>query len=186
MALREIITVGDPRLRQRSKTIKKVTPEIQHLIDDMVETMHESDGIGLAAVQVGELARIIVVEVPEDEEIPGSGEQFIVLNPEIIKETHETEIGIEGCLSVPGYVGEVERAEGVIVKGMTQYGKKFRLRPNGFLARVFQHEIDHCNGVLYIDRLVAPDRIWPVEEGKEEEAELLQEIPEPKEAIVQS
>jgi peptide deformylase len=177
VALREIITVGNPKLRQVSRPVRKITPRIRKLIDDMVETMHAEDGIGLAAVQVGELRQIIVVEVPEHEEIPHSGERYIVVNPEIVKDSHETLIGIEGCLSVPGFNGEVERAEEVIVRGLDEYGKPFRARLRGFVARVFQHEIDHCEGVLYIDRLTAPDRIWSVPEGEEELAELEQQSP---------
>jgi peptide deformylase len=171
MALREIITVGDPRLRERSMRVDSVTPEIRQLVEDMVETMHENDGIGLAAVQIGELARVIVIELPEDEEVWGSGQLFAVVNPDIIKSSRETEVGVEGCLSIPGYVGEVERANQVLVRGVDVDGRRFRLRPKGFLARVFQHEIDHLNGVLYIDQLVAPDRIWEVTPGTEERTE---------------
>lgn len=171
MALREIITLGDPRLRQRSRPVEKITPEIRTLIQDMVETMHTQQGVGLAAAQIGELQRLIVVEVPEDEEVPGSGELYVVINPEIVKASAETEVGTEGCLSVPGWVGEVERAVQVVVRGLNRQGKPLRLRTEGYLARVFQHEIDHCNGVLYIDRLTAPDRIWSVQEGEEEQAE---------------
>lgn len=171
MALREIITLGDPRLRQRSRPVEKITPEIHTLIQDMVETMHTNQGVGLAAAQVGELQRLIVIEVPEDEEVPGSGELYVVINPEIVKASAETEVGTEGCLSVPGWVGEVERAAQVVVRGLNRQGKPLRLRAEGYLARVFQHEIDHCNGVLYIDRLTAPDRIWSVQEGEEEQAE---------------
>ncbi len=171
MALREIITLGDPRLRQRSRPVEKITPEIRTLIQDMVETMHTQQGVGLAAAQIGELQRLIVVEVPEDEEVPGSGELYVVINPEIVKASAETEVGTEGCLSVPGWVGEVERAVQVVVRGLNRQGRPLRLRTEGYLARVFQHEIDHCNGVLYIDRLTAPDRIWSVQEGEEEQAE---------------
>lgn len=177
MAVREIITVGDPRLRKRSRPIRKVTPEIRQLAADMVETMHAKEGIGLAGAQIAELLRIIVVEMPEDEEVPGSGELYVVLNPEIVKASREVEDGIEGCLSIPGYVGEVERSVEVLVRGMDIQGKKFRLRPKGYLARVFQHEIDHIEGVLYIDRLTEPDRIWDVPPGQEEQVELSQEIP---------
>jgi peptide deformylase len=169
--LREIITVGDPRLRRRSRPVEKVTPEVRGLIRDMIETMDAANGVGLAAVQVGELARVIVIETPEDEEDPTSGQLYIVINPEIVKTGKETEVGTEGCLSVPGYAGEVERATEVVVRGLDRHGKPFRFRPRGYLARVFQHEIDHCNGVLYTDRLVAPDRIWEVKPGEEEQAE---------------
>jgi peptide deformylase len=171
MALREIIKVGDPRLREKSREVSEITPEIGQLIDDMVETMHAAEGIGLAAVQIGELDRIIVIELPEDEEVPGSGEEYIVVNPEIVKLSREIETGIEGCLSIPGYVGEVERSFETVIRGLDRHGHPFKLRPRGYLARVFQHEIDHLEGVLYIDRLTAPDRIWSVEEGTEEKAE---------------
>ena len=188
MAVREVITIGDPRLRQSSDEITEITPEIEQLIDDMIETMHEEDGMGLAAVQVGEMQRIILVELPEDlggsdeedeeiEPLPGAGQLYVVLNPRIVRESQETEVGIEGCLSVPGYVGEVERAVQVTVRGRDWHGKKFRLRPRGLLARVFQHEIDHCNGVLYVDKLTEMDRMWVVEEGTEEEVEATQEVP---------
>lgn len=169
--LREIITVGDPRLRKRSRPVEKVAPELRELIRDMIETMDASNGVGLAAVQVGELARVIVIETPEDDDDPISGKLFVVLNPEVVKAGKETEVGTEGCLSVPGYAGEVERATEIVVRGLDRHGKPFRFRPRGYLARVFQHEIDHCNGVLYTDRLVAPDRIWEVKPGEEEQAE---------------
>jgi peptide deformylase len=171
MALREIIELGDSRLRERSREIKKITPEIRQLIDDMVETMREADGVGLAGVQIGEMVRVIVIELPENEEDPYSGQLFAVVNPEILKTSRETEIGIEGCLSIPGYVGEVERAAEVLVRGRDARGKRFRLRPRGYLARVFQHEIDHLDGTLYIDRLTEPDRIWEVKPGTEEAEE---------------
>jgi peptide deformylase len=171
MAVREIIQVGDPRLRSKSRSVQRVTEEVRQLVDDMIETMYENDGVGLAAVQIGELHRVLVIEIPEDEEVWGSGELYVVLNPEIVKESREMEVGIEGCLSIRGYVGEVERATEILVRGETVQGKPFRLRPKGYLARVFQHEIDHLNGVLYIDRLIAPDRIWEVKSGTEEAAE---------------
>jgi peptide deformylase len=178
MATREIIEVGDPRLRTRSRPIKAITPDIRQLVDDMVETMHANNGIGLAAVQVGELVRVIIVELPEDEEDVDRGHRYIVLNPEIVKLSRETEVGIEGCLSVPGYVGEVDRSTMALIRGMDINGKKFRLRARGFLARVFQHEIDHCNGILYIDRLTETDRIWEVTKGEEEQVEIRQQLPQ--------
>lgn len=171
MAMREIITVGDPRLREHSRPVEEITPALRQLIDDMVETMHEADGIGLAAPQIAELTRVIVIELPEDEDVWGSGRLYAVINPEIVKEGRQTEVGVEGCLSIPGYVGEVERATEVVVRGISPDGERFRLRPRGFLARVFQHEIDHLDGVLYIDRLTEPDRIWEVKPGTEESTE---------------
>ncbi|MBN1875725.1 MAG: peptide deformylase [Anaerolineae bacterium] len=177
MGVWEVIKVGDPRLRQRSRSLPRVTSEIRQFVDDMVETMYVNNGIGLAAVQLGELLNIIVVELPEDEEIPGSGKLYSIINPEIVKVSHETEMGVEGCLSVPGFIGEVERPVMVVVRGLDTRGKPIRIRARGLLARVFQHEIDHCNGVLYIDKLTAPDRIWTVKEGEEEQAEVEQALP---------
>ncbi len=176
MALWDVIKVGDPRLRKRARELKQVTPEVRQFIDDMVETMHANNGVGLAAPQVGELVRIIVVELPADEEVEGSGKCYAVVNPEIIKMSRETVAANEGCLSVPGYVGEVERAEAVVVRGLDRRGKPVRIRAYDWLARVFQHEIDHCDGVLYIDRLTAPDRIWEVRPGDEELAETGQDV----------
>lgn len=171
MALRDIITVGDPRLRKRSRPVERVTPEVRELIRDMIETMDAANGVGLAAVQVGEPVQVIVIETPEEDDDPTSGKLYVVINPEIVKTGRETEVGTEGCLSVPGFAGEVERATEVVVRGLDRHGKPFRFRPRGYLARVFQHEIDHCNGVLYTDRLVAPDRIWEVKPGEEEQVE---------------
>ncbi|HQE98862.1 MAG TPA: peptide deformylase [Anaerolineae bacterium] len=178
MAVLPVITVGDPRLRQRSRPVEHITPEVQRLIDDMIETMHANDGIGLAAVQVGELRQIVVIEVPADEEIAGSGQRYVVINPEIVRASQEEEIGLEGCLSVPGYAGDVARSVSIFVRGLDRRGQKLRLRLNGFMARVFQHEIDHTRGVLYIDRLVAADRIWRVQEGTEEHVEQEGVLPE--------
>lgn len=171
MALREIITVGDPRLREPAQPIDTVTPAVRQLVEDMVETMHAADGIGLAGPQIAESLRVIVIELPEDDEVWGSGRLYAVLNPEIVKTSRDVEVGVEGCLSIPGYVGEVERASRIVVRGLDLQGNRFRLRPKGFLARVFQHEIDHLDGVLYIDRLTAPDRVWEVKPGTEEAEE---------------
>jgi peptide deformylase len=160
-----------------------VDQDTEELIDDLIETMHQANGIGLAAVQVGVPERVIVVEVPvvgEDEDEEGQGppntEFFVLINPEVVRKSHETEEGIEGCLSVPGWVGEVERHHAVTVEGLDRTGNKVRVRAEGFLARVFQHEIDHCQGILFIDRIEDPEKIWPVEEGTEEEAEATQQV----------
>ncbi len=174
MSVRRVITVGDPRLRRRSKKIEKITPALQRLIDDMIETMHAENGVGLAAVQVGELLNVILVEDPDDVDEEGHPRLYVVINAEILRHNAETEAGIEGCLSVPGYVGEVERYTQVLVRGLDRRGKRLRIEARDFLARVFQHEIDHTQGILYIDRLTAPDRIWPVEEGEEEATEASQ------------
>ncbi|MEA3309196.1 MAG: peptide deformylase [Chloroflexota bacterium] len=170
MTVREVITVGDERLREQARSIEKPTPEIARLIEDMIETMHVEGGVGLAASQIAELVRLILVAVPEDEELPGSGELYVVLNPEITKTSgDEITVGVEGCLSIPGYVGEVERHAWVVVQGLDRRGKRWRKKVQGFLARAFQHEIDHTNGILYIDRLISPDRFWKEEELEGEE-----------------
>jgi peptide deformylase len=172
MGLRDIKLIGEQVLRKKSRKVTQFNDELRALADDMVETMRSSNGVGLAAPQVGELRRLIVVETPEDEDEPDSGRLYIVVNPKIIRASQEQVDGIEGCLSIPGYVGEVTRHESVTIKGQDPEGRKIRINANGFLARVFQHEIDHLEGELFIDKLTAPERIWRVEEGEEEQAEV--------------
>ena len=157
MAVREILQVGDPILRQRSVKITHFDGALSRLVDDMVETMHAANGVGLAAPQVGVSRRVIVVEMPsdahmgDDREFPHPGERFVLCNPKIVKASRETEIAQEGCLSVAGYVGEVERSVQVIVNGQNLQGRQARIKADGFLARAFQHEIDHLDGILYVD-----------------------------------
>ena len=171
----EILTVDDPQqhavLRSKSRKVQKVTPKLAAFAERMLETMRAANGVGLAAPQVGILLRLFVVELPEDEEDELPPETYILFNPEIVKSKGE-EIGFEGCLSIPGYIGEVARQEEITVKGLDERGRKVRFRLEGYLARVFQHEIDHLNGVLYTDRLTDPDTFRPVEVGDEETAEL--------------
>ena len=169
MAIRPIILADNPILRKKSKKVKHFGEALQVLIDDMAETMHAANGVGLAAPQVGVLERVIVVQLPEDEEDPQGGKLFALCNPQIVRADGEEE-GEEGCLCLPGYVGEVKRATSVTVKAQDRRGKKMRIKAEGFLARVFQHETDHINGILYIDRVESPDklrRIVPPEEEKE-------------------
>jgi peptide deformylase len=172
MGLRRILLLGDPVLRDKARKVTRFHDNLRALIDDMTETMRASNGVGLAAPQVGVLQRIIVVETPENEDEPGSGRLYAVVNPQISRASKEQVDGVEGCLSIPGYVGEVTRCEAVTVKGQDIRGRKVRIKAKGFLARVFQHEIDHLDGVLFIDQLTAPDRIWRVEEGEEEQIEV--------------
>jgi peptide deformylase len=171
----EILTVDDPEqfkiLRSRSRKVQKVTPRMAALAERMLETMREANGIGLAAAQVGVLLRFFVAELPEDEENNQPRETFIVFNPEIVKNSGE-QTGYEGCLSIPGYIGEVTRAETVTVKGLNEQGRPVRHKMEGYLARVFQHEIDHLDGILYTDKLTDPATFQPVEVGEEEAAEL--------------
>ena len=151
MAVREILQIGNPVLRRRSSKITRFDGALSKLVEDMAETMHAANGVGLAAPQIGVSKRLIIIEMPDDEEDDHSGKRFVMCNPEIVKASRETEIGQEGCLSVAGYVGWVERAEQVIARGQDLQGKKLQLKAQGYLARAFQHEIDHLNGVLYVD-----------------------------------
>ena len=158
MALREIVTVPNDVLRRKTRKITAFDKELQKTIDDMVETMREAPGVGLAAPQVGLLDRLVVVEYEEDDEKEDSPKKlYVVVNPEIISSSEETEMGIEGCLSIPGLVGEVERSLEVVVRGQNRRGQPVKIKANGWLARIFQHEIDHLDGILYTDRAT---RVW--------------------------
>ena len=163
MAVRPILKYDSPRLRMKSVRVKRIDPSIQSLIDDMIETMRSAEGIGLAAPQVGVLLRVIVAEYYEEEESEEPS-QTVLINPEIVAKEGEW-MAEEGCLSIPGYVGTVPRAERVTVKGRTRAGKDVRLKTNGILAHVLQHEIDHLDGVLYIDYLPSLDDLRKVEPG---------------------
>jgi peptide deformylase len=171
----EILTTDDAQqlqvLRSKSRRVQKVTPRLVAFAEQMLETMRNANGVGLAAPQVGRLQRLFVVELPEDEENNEPRQTYIVFNPEIIKGRGE-QIGYEGCLSIPGYIGEVARNEQITVEGLNEKGRPVRLKAEGYLARVFQHEIDHLDGILYTDRLTDPDTFQPVEVGQEETAEL--------------
>lgn len=159
MAIRRIYTSEEQVLRQKAKKVKKIDPSIQNLIDDMIETMTDAPGVGLAAPQVGVSLRVIVVGIPEDEDDPQGGTQLQLINPEILKGDGE-QIGEEGCLSIPGYVGIVKRKMNVTVKGLNRKGKDVKVKANGYLARVLQHEIDHVDGVLFTDRLESPAHLF--------------------------
>jgi peptide deformylase len=159
MAIREIITIGHPTLRQKARKVTKFGPEVKQLIDDMIETMREAPGVGLAAPQVNVSERVIVLELPADEEEGTPAELYAFVNPEIVKTSRETEEGEEGCLSIPGYLGDVDRHTWIVVRGQDAYGKPQRLRAHDYLARIFQHEIDHLEGVLFIDHVTDPEKI---------------------------
>ena len=146
MALRTIRVDEDPVLRKISKEVKEITPRTEILIKDMIETMYEAKGVGLAAPQVGILKRIIIVDAQDD-----FGHR-VFINPEIY-DNKGAQVGPEGCLSVPGQQGEVERSQDIIVKALNEKGEEFVLEASGFLARVIQHENDHLNGILFTDHL---------------------------------
>ncbi len=181
MSIRKIVTVPIPVLREKAKAVRQITPDIEALIDDMIDTMREAPGVGLAAPQVGVGVQVIVVEYAEGSEnadaepdadedtepAPKPKKLYAVINPEITRQSKETELGNEGCLSIPDYMGEVERYNTVTVKGIDRHGKSFKLKTKGWMARIFQHEIDHINGVLFIDRT---DKVWKMEPEEEQEA----------------
>ena len=146
MAIRKIVTLGDEVLRKTCRPVEEITPRILTLLDDMIDTMHAANGVGLAAPQVGILRRIAVVEVEE-------GEIFELINPKIIARAGEQE-GAEGCLSVPGRYGLVKRPQHVTVRATNRHGEEYEVTAHDFLARAFCHEIDHLDGQLYIDKVI--------------------------------
>lgn len=167
MAIREIVTVPDPVLRRKAQKVTKFDDKLQALIDDMVETMRAAPGVGLAAPQIGILEQVIVVEYFEKEEDEEREDAeaapkrlYVVVNPEITRTSSETVSGAEGCLSIPGYLGEVERFEAITVKGQNRRGQSITLKLKDWTARIFQHEIDHLNGILFTDRAT---KIWKPE-----------------------
>ena len=155
MAIIPIRTMPDSMLRQKARRVKNIDGSIHRLVDDMLKTMHAAPGVGLAAPQVGISLRLAVIQLPEEEEI-------VLINPQIARRAGET-VGVEGCLSIPGYVADVQRAAKVTVKALDRDGKEIRLRGEDLLARVLQHEIDHLNGVLFIDHLDSLDELRELE-----------------------
>jgi len=156
MAVLQIRTLPDPVLRQKAKRVTKIDGSIQKLIDDMIDTLRaDPNRAGLAAPQVGILLRIAVIELPEQELVT-------MINPEIVKKEGER-IVQEGCLSIPGYFGEIKRAVTVKVKARDRYGKQFRLKAQGLLAQALEQEIEHLDGILYIDHLESPEKLFETE-----------------------
>jgi len=162
MGVREIRTVPDPVLREPTKKVPLIDTKVLDLVDDMIDTMRARGGVGLAAPQVGVSLRVVVIELPDEEEV------ITLINPEIIKTKGERVLD-EGCLSVPGYQGEVTRAVTVKVKARNIDGKEIRVSAtDDLLAQALQHEIDHLEGRLYIDLIDSPEKLWRVEPGTEE------------------
>lgn len=156
MAVRTIVTLPEPVLRRKARSVTNFDKKLQTLIDDMIETMREAPGVGLAAPQVGISERLIVVEYYENEQAEEAEEEmkkkvWVLVNPEIVKASEEKVMGVEGCLSVPNLVGEVERHEALTIKALNRRGNPMRVKARGWLARIFQHEIDHLNGVVFTD-----------------------------------
>jgi peptide deformylase len=152
--IREILEYPDPRLREVAKPVAEVTPEIQALVDDMAETMYDAPGVGLAAPQIGENHRIFVIDCAEENE---PSELLVFINPEILEKDGQV-VWNEGCLSFPGVREEIKRAERVKVRALSRSGKPFELAAEGLLAVAIQHETDHLNGVLMVDKLNALKR----------------------------
>lgn len=172
MTLRTIAHIPDPVLRRKAHKVTDFDKDFQTLVHDMVETMREAPGVGLAASQIGISQRLFVVEynVDEEDDSPDAPKRlYIVANPEIIRTSEETILGNEACLSVPNLAGEVERFVEVTVRGQNRRGQALRIKAQGWLARIFQHEIDHLDGIIFTDRAT---RVW---QPKEDEAHLLAE-----------
>ena len=164
MAVLPIRIAPDLVLRQKAKRVRNIDASVHKLIKDMLETMHDAPGVGLAAPQVGVPLRVIVIGIPEQED-------FALINPEVVKTKGERVVS-EGCLSIPGYVGQLKRAESVTVKGRDPSGKEVRIKADELLAQALEHEIDHVNGILYTDRLESEDDLKKIEPQDVEEAEL--------------
>jgi peptide deformylase len=161
--VRPILSFEHPVLHQKSRKVARVDTSIQRLLDDLAETMLDAPGAGLAANQIGVPLRVCVVKGDENQ-IWG------LVNPVIVKSAG-SQVGYEGCLSKPGWVGEVERHESVVVKGLNRHGKEVRIKSTGFTARAFQHELDHLDGILFTDRLTSLDTLRRIEELQAEERE---------------
>jgi peptide deformylase len=171
VAVLEIVLEGDPVLRQKATRLRRVDAGIRKLAEDMFETMLDAPGVGLAAPQVGKSIRLIVVHLPEDYDEEGDPEVNLTLvNPEIIK-SFGMQTGPEGCLSIPGWAGDVERFASVTVKALDLDNRPVRIKARGHLAVVLQHEIDHLDGILFPDRIEDKSTMWRVtaEEIEEEE-----------------
>jgi len=171
MAILDIVTLPEPILRRKARKVTVFDKDLQALLDNMVETMRVAPGVGLAAPQVNVPLRAIVVEYGEDEDEAEEAPKklYLMLNPEIVQASDETETAVEACLSIPSLVGEVERFSQIVIKGQNRKGKPMKVKASGWMARIFQHEIDHLDGVLFTDRAT---RVW---KPKEDEAALVKD-----------
>ena len=174
MAVRKVVTLGNPVLRQKAQPVKKLTKAEQRLIDDLLETMAAYEGVGLAAPQVAVPLRIFVAH--------WEGESFALVNPVIEWRSNEMVKGMEGCLSIPGVQAEVNRHLKIRVRALDRHGTPLVLEPEGWLARIFQHEIDHLDGILILDR--SDDLFWVVTEEDEEGTEKVRLVPTTKDAVI--
>lgn len=174
MAVMKILIDGDPRLRQKATKVRQVDSQLRRVADDMWETMTEAEGVGLAGPQIGVMRRIITVHVPagmDEEDDPEYS--YVLINPEIVRGYGDV-AALEGCLSIPGWAGEVVRRENVTVKAINLDNKPVRIKAHGYLARVLQHEIDHLDGILYTDRMAEDAKLLQVDDEElDQEAALL-------------
>lgn len=150
MPVLDILVYPDPALKKKSLPIEKLSEDVDRLLDDMVQTMHDADGVGLAAPQIGENIRAVVIGIPLPEE--NKREFYELVNPEIVS-SRGFQVGEEGCLSVPGFFAKIRRKEHVRISALDRTGKRFTIDADGMLSRVLQHEIDHLDGILFFDRL---------------------------------
>ena len=171
MAVRPILTMENPVLRQKAKRVKHIDKSLDPLIQDMIDTMHDAPGIGLAAPQIGIPLRLMIIEI--------EGELTTLVNPEIIKMQDQWEPE-EGCLSVPGYVANVKRAWAVTVKAKNRQGRDVRIKGEGLFGQALQHEIDHLDGILYIDRLENMDQLRKVDPERKHRGRVAEVEPEPE------
>ena len=161
MTILEIVTLPQTILRHKAHKVSDFGLALQTLVDDMVETRRQAPGVGLAAPQVDESLRLIVVEFGDEENEETPTKLYVIVNPEITRPSQETLVGTEGCLSIPGLQGDVERFVAVTVKGLNRRGRPMTVKAKGWLARIFQHEIDHLDGILFTDRA---ENLWQAEE----------------------
>ena len=152
MPIRKILQVEHPSLRRKAQEVTSFNAQLQQLIEDMIQTMRAAPGVGLAAPQINESMRVIVVEFGNEEDEESPKKLHVLVNPKISRASNETHIASEGCLSVPEWIGDVERPVAVTIKGKNRRGQPVKIKAEGWLARIFQHEIDHINGILFLDR----------------------------------
>ncbi len=191
MAILPIRVAGDPVLRQKAKKVRQIDGSIQKLIDDMIDTMRDAPGVGLAANQVGVLLRVIVIEVPKEDDDREAQrlegwDLHVLVNPQFVKRSGERRLD-EGCLSIPGYKAEVPRSVSVTVKGLNREGREVRIKAeDNLLAEALEHEIDHINGMLYIDHLESMDELVRIDEEEDEDEAAGEAAPPPPEGTARA
>jgi peptide deformylase len=155
MTVRQLRQLPEKILQQKAKKVPCIDGSTHRLIKDMIETMQQAGGVGLAAPQIGVSLRVIVLQMPGEEPVA-------IINPAMVKRSGEREVA-EGCLSVPGYQGEIKRSNSVVVKGLNEQGKPVRIKADGLMAQALEHELDHLNGVLYLAHIESQDKLYQLE-----------------------